>query len=77
MPTTIALASHALCPCVQRIAIALTEKGVAYDRLTVDLANNPEWFLEISPLGRTPVLKVGDAVFRNLDTFESRRRHLR
>lgn len=61
MPDTITLISHALCPYVQRIAISLTEKGVAHDRITVDLANKPAWFLEISPLGRTPVLKVGEA----------------
>lgn len=61
MTKTITLVSHALCPYVQRIAIALAEKGVAHDRVTVDLANKPDWFLAISPLGRTPVLKVGDA----------------
>ncbi|MEQ9040821.1 MAG: glutathione S-transferase family protein [Silicimonas sp.] len=61
MPATITLVSHALCPYVQRIAIALAEKGVPHDRVTVDLANKPDWFLAISPLGRTPVLKVGDA----------------
>ena len=61
MSEPITLVSHALCPYVQRIAIALAEKGVAHDRLTVDLANKPDWFLAISPLGRTPVLKVDDA----------------
>lgn len=61
MSDAITLVSHALCPYVQRIAIALAEKGVAHERITVDLANKPAWFLEISPLGRTPVLKVGAA----------------
>lgn len=61
MPQHITLVSHALCPYVQRIAIALAEKGVTHDRLTVDLANKPRWFLDISPMGRTPVLKVGAA----------------
>ena len=56
------LISHELCPFVQRAAIALTEKGVAFERITVDLANKPDWFLAISPLGKVPLLKVGDAV---------------
>jgi glutathione S-transferase len=55
------LISHRLCPYVQRAVIALTEKGVAFERIDVDLANKPEWFLAISPLGKTPVLQVGDA----------------
>lgn len=61
MTQPITLISHALCPYVQRIAIALAEKGVAHDRVTVDLAMKPDWFLTLSPLGRTPVLKVGTA----------------
>ena len=61
MPQHITLVSHALCPYVQRIAIALAEKGVAHDSLIVDLANKPRWFLDISPMGRTPVLKVDAA----------------
>ena len=56
------LISHELCPFVQRAAIALAEKGVAFERITVDLANKPDWFLAISPLGKVPLLKVGDAV---------------
>ena len=61
MPNALTLVSHALCPYVQRIAIALAEKDVEHDSITVDLANKPAWFLEISPLGRIPVLKVGEA----------------
>jgi glutathione S-transferase len=54
------LISHKLCPYVQRAVIALTEKGVAFERIDIDLANKPDWFLGISPLGKTPVLLVGD-----------------
>ena len=56
------LVSHELCPFVQRAAIALAEKGVAFERVNVDLANKPDWFLAISPLGKVPLLQVGDAV---------------
>jgi glutathione S-transferase len=54
------LVSHHLCPYVQRAVIALTEKSVPFARVYVDLANKPAWFLAISPLGKTPVLKVGE-----------------
>jgi glutathione S-transferase len=50
------LVSHALCPYVQRAAIALAEKGTPFTRRDVDLARKPDWFLAISPLGKTPVL---------------------
>src|SRR5690242_4210013 len=52
------LVSHKLCPYVQRAAIALAEKGVAFARRDVDLANKPDWFKAVSPLGKTPVLLV-------------------
>lgn len=54
------LVSFDLCPYVQRSAIALQLKGVEYDLTYVDLANKPDWFLELSPLGKVPVLRVGD-----------------
>ena len=56
------LISFDLCPYVQRAAIILTEKGVPFERVTIDLANKPGWFLEISPLGKVPLLRVDDAV---------------
>jgi glutathione S-transferase len=54
------LVSHKLCPYVQRAAISLAEKGVDFERKTIDLANKPDWFLKISPLGKVPVLLDGD-----------------
>jgi len=60
------LISFDLCPFVQRSAITLQEKGVDYDITYIDLAAKPDWFLEISPMGKVPVLKVGDvAVFES------------
>jgi glutathione S-transferase len=60
MAAPLKLISHKLCPYVQRAVIALTEKGVPFERIDIDLANKPDWFLGISPLGKTPVLLVGD-----------------
>lgn len=61
MNTPLKLVSHALCPYVQRAAIVLAEKGVPFERHDVDLSAKPAWFTAISPLGKTPVLLVGDA----------------
>ncbi|RUM27356.1 glutathione S-transferase family protein [Rhizobium vallis] len=52
------LISHHLCPYVQRAAIALLEKGVPFERINIDLANKPGWFLKISPLGKVPLLRI-------------------
>jgi len=60
------LVSFDLCPFVQRAAIALAEKGVPFTRRTIDLANKPDWFLRISPLGKVPVLVAdGEAIFES------------
>jgi glutathione S-transferase len=61
-PQTPVLVSHKLCPYVQRAVIALREKGVAFERIDLDLSNKPDWFKAISPLGKVPLLRVGDAV---------------
>ena len=62
MSSDLHLISHHLCPYVQRAVIVLDEKHIAYERTNIDLANKPEWFLALSPLGRVPVLQTGDAV---------------
>ena len=58
---TLKLISHKLCPYVQRAVIALKENGVAFERIDIDLANKPDWFLKLSPLGKVPVLVVRSA----------------
>lgn len=60
MPTKLTLISHALCPYVQRAAIVLDEKNVPFDRIMIDLADKPDWFRTASPLGKVPLLKLGD-----------------
>ncbi|WP_062221200.1 glutathione S-transferase family protein [Aureimonas sp. D3] len=52
------LVSHHLCPYVQRAAITLAEKGIPFERRTIDLAAKPDWFLAISPLGKVPLLLI-------------------
>src|SRR6476469_6861443 len=58
MAAALRLISHKLCPYVQRAVIALNEKGVPFERIDLDLANKPDWFLKLSPLGKVPVLVV-------------------
>ena len=53
MNKTLTLVSHLLCPYVQRAVILLTEKNIPFERIDVDLANKPDWFLKLSPLGKT------------------------
>lgn len=56
------LVSFDLCPYVQRAAIVLAEKGVPFERINIDLSNKPDWFKKISPLGKVPLLRVGNEV---------------
>lgn len=61
------LISHSLCPYVQRAALVLEEKGIAYEREDIDLENPPKWFEEISPQGMVPLLVVNgkDVLFES------------
>ena len=59
--THLRLVSNVLCPYTQRAAIQLAEKDIEFQRVYIDLADKPAWFASISPLGKVPVLQVGDA----------------
>ena len=71
MAKKLTLISHKLCPYVQRAVIALNEKGVPFERVDIDLANKPDWFLKISPLGKVPVLVVTGDDGKEAALFES------
>ena len=60
------LISFKTCPFVQRAVITLKHKQIDYDITFIDLADPPDWFLEISPLAKVPILKVdGEILFES------------
>jgi len=54
------------CPFAQRTHMCLLEKGLDFERIEIDLDNKPEWFEEVSPYSKVPVLKDG-----NVRVYES------
>ena len=56
------LISFKLCPFVQKAVILLRVKKIDYDIEYIDLAAPPDWFLQISPQGKVPVLKLGEEI---------------
>jgi glutathione S-transferase len=71
MPKHLRLISHKLCPYVQRAVIVATEKKIPFERIDIDLANKPDWFLALSPTGKVPLLEVEGADARGHIIFES------
>jgi glutathione S-transferase len=54
------LVSHALCPYVQRAVIVALENGIRFERVVIDLADKPAWFVDRSPTGKVPLLMIGE-----------------
>lgn len=54
------LFSSNLCPFSHRVRLALSEKRIDFWDTEIDLADKPEWFLVISPLGEVPVIRHED-----------------
>ena len=71
MPQRLRLISHTLCPYVQRAVIVAAEKDIPFERIDIDLANKPDWFLKLSPTGKVPVLEVIDGDGSTHILFES------
>ena len=54
------LIDAARCPYCARVRLALAEKELDYETVEVDLADRPQWLLELNPpSGRVPVLDDG------------------
>lgn len=56
------LISFKLCPFVQKAVLTLLYKDIEFSIQYIDLENPPEWFKSISPLGKVPLVRVGDSV---------------
>jgi len=53
----IELFSYNGCPFAQRTHMVLLEKALDFELVEIDLRNRPDWFREISPHGKVPVLR--------------------
>lgn len=49
--------SSTVCPYAHRTRLALLEKGIDFKLTEIDLENKPNWFSEISPYGKVPVIR--------------------
>lgn len=58
----ITLVGSKLCPFVQRVAITLLHKEIDHTVEYIELNKKPDWFNLASPLGKVPLLKVGDEI---------------
>jgi glutathione S-transferase len=60
MSQKIKLVSSRFSPYVHRVEMVLIEKNIPYEKQEVDLSDRPEWFVKDAPLGKVPLLYVGD-----------------
>lgn len=54
---TVELYSASVCPFAHRTRLTLLEKGIDFTLIEVDLKQKPDWFYEVSPYGKVPVIK--------------------
>lgn len=58
----ITLISYEICPFVQRAMILLEQLDHPYQVKYVDLTDKPDWFKNLSPTGKVPLLQVNDTI---------------
>lgn len=54
---TITVYGSALSPFSRKVLVFLEEKGIAYENEQISPFGPPDWFAEISPMGKIPVLR--------------------
>jgi glutathione S-transferase len=60
--TRFEIVSSQTCPFAQRTRMALLEKAIPFSVTEISLDDKPDWFVAISPYGKVPLLRDGDAV---------------
>lgn len=55
----VTLYSAAVCPFAQRTRMVLLVKGVGFELVEIDLKHKPDWFPQVSPYGKVPVIQHG------------------
>lgn len=54
------LYSMRFCPFAERARLVLAAKGIEYECVNINLKDKPEWFYELNPLGKVPVIEMPD-----------------
>jgi glutathione S-transferase len=60
--TRFEVVSSKSCPFAQRTRMAFLEKDLAFSVTEISLEDKPDWFLDISPYSKVPLLRDGEAV---------------
>lgn len=50
-----------VCPFVHRARLALLEKELEFEYVNIDLRDKPDWYYEVLPTGKVPLLEDGEA----------------
>jgi glutathione S-transferase len=56
----VAIYSASVCPFAHRTRLTLVEKGVGFSLTEINLEQKPDWFREVSPYEKVPVIKHGE-----------------
>lgn len=51
-----------VCPFAYRVRLALAEKEIKHEAIIIDLEYVPQWYYELSPTAKVPLLQWGDDV---------------
>ncbi|CAH8531894.1 unnamed protein product [Schistosoma turkestanicum] len=57
-PNRLTLIGFRFCPYVDRVRLALSYYKVDYDLINISLNSKPEWYLEMYPTGKVPLLLI-------------------
>ncbi|CAA2987568.1 glutathione S-transferase DHAR2-like [Olea europaea var. sylvestris] len=57
------------CPFCQRVLLTLEEKKIPYKTHLINFSDKPQWFLEVNPEGKVPMLKFDEKWITDSDVI--------
>jgi glutathione S-transferase len=54
------LITFKLCPFSMRVTALMCHKNIKFEIKFIEMHNKPDWFMKLSPLGKVPILIVGE-----------------
>ena len=48
---------HSINILLQRTQLVLSAKGIPHECININLKDKPEWFFELNPIGKVPVIE--------------------